>query len=118
MKHVWVRWVDSANLFGDRWAKLEEIDDLETYCETLGFLVKENDHSIYVAGSIAPEEVGSVMQIPKVAVKELKEVGDGEVDVQAEEEASFLDLCRPESLLPGAGQESRCQCEGSCVSGC
>jgi hypothetical protein len=75
---VHIKWVDSANLFGDRWGKLEDIDDDETFCETMGFLVKENDHSVYVAGSVSPEEVGSVMQIPRVAIKELRDLETGE----------------------------------------
>jgi hypothetical protein len=33
-----------------------------------GWLV-ENDHSVYVAGSVSPEEIGSVMQIPLCAVR-------------------------------------------------
>jgi hypothetical protein len=68
---VRLRWVDSANLFGDRWASVDELDvhDGETFCETVGWVVGENDHSVYVAGSVAPEEIGSVMQIPLCAVR-------------------------------------------------
>lgn len=69
---VWVRWIDSANLFQDRWAAEEELDRHmeQTFCETVGFLLRENTHSLYLAGSVAPEEIGSVMQIPKVAIVE------------------------------------------------
>lgn len=74
LRKVYVLWVDSANLFEDRWAKLDDIDDEETFCETMGFLVKENDHSIFVAGSVAPDEIGSVMQIPRVAIKQQREL--------------------------------------------
>jgi hypothetical protein len=68
---LYLRWVDSTTLFyGERWTDPAELDkyDTETFCETVGFLIRENDHSIYVAGSVAPDEIGSVTQIPKVAV--------------------------------------------------
>jgi hypothetical protein len=73
---VWVRWVDSANLFHDRWASPDRLDDCddEVVCETLGWVVGENDHSVFVAGSIAPAEIGSVMQIPRAAIKEQWEI--------------------------------------------
>lgn len=85
MRQVYVAWVDSANLFQDRWAKESDLDDYdeETICETLGFLVKENDHSYFVAGSRAPDEIGSVMQIPKIAVKELRDIRVVLVDLSA-----------------------------------
>ena len=78
---VYVRWVDSANLFLDRWARLDDLDehDAETFCETLGWLVGENAHSLYVASSLAPEEIGSVMQIPRVAVVERRQPRLGEL---------------------------------------
>lgn len=50
----------------------ESLPEDETFCETVGWLVKENDHSLYVAGHVHPDEVGSVMQIPRVAVKETR----------------------------------------------
>ena len=103
MRQVHIKWVDSANLFGDRWGKLEDIDDEETLCETMGFLVKENDHSVYIAGSVATEEIGSVMQIPRVAIKEFKEISSGQVDIEAAEEAAIVEFRRPEPQLPGAG---------------
>lgn len=68
---VWVRWVDSASLFiDDRWTDETELDQhmAETFCETVGFLIRENQHSLFLAGSVAPDEIGSVLQIPKVAV--------------------------------------------------
>lgn len=67
---LYVKWVDSANLFEDRWARPEDLDahDEVTFCETVGWLVAENEWALYVAGSLSPEEIGSVMQIPRVAV--------------------------------------------------
>lgn len=77
MNAVYVRWVDSCNLFGDRWASRDDLTEAqqEHHCHTLGFVVDENSHSLYVAGSLAPEEIGSVMQIPKVAVVERRDLG-------------------------------------------
>lgn len=70
---IYVKWVDSTTLFySERWTDETDLDrhQDETFCETVGFLIRENQHSLYVAGSVAPEEIGSVTQIPKVAVKE------------------------------------------------
>ena len=67
---VLVEWVDSANLFGDRWASREDLDQHEkqTVCRTAGWAVHENTHSLYVASSVSPDEIGSVMQIPLAAI--------------------------------------------------
>jgi hypothetical protein len=73
----WIRWVDSSALFhGDRWVDETDLDAhmTETFCETVGFLIRENDHSIYVAGSVAQEEIGSVTQIPKDAIRDRREL--------------------------------------------
>jgi len=99
---VYVKWVDSCNLFLDRWATPDDLDDHdeETICETIGFLVAENDHSLYIAGSLAPVEIGSVMQIPRVAVVERAyllvtalEVEDGEAERQSTEGTSEVEVC-------------------------
>ncbi len=69
---IYIKWVDSCNIALDRWTTLEDLDNYveQTFCETLGFLVAENEHSLWVAGSLAPEEIGSVMQIPLVSIQE------------------------------------------------
>ena len=72
MKPVYVLWVDSTIHDGGGWIANGELPEDETLCATLGWLVKENEHSYYVAGHKHPDEVGCVMQIPKVAVKEIK----------------------------------------------
>jgi hypothetical protein len=66
-----LKWVDSCNLFQDRWASPESLNDHdeETFCETAGWLVGENSHSLYIASSISPDEIGSVMQIPRSAIR-------------------------------------------------
>lgn len=71
MEVVYVRWVDSAThrVSTREWIDPEDLEDGEVICETVGWLVKENTHSLYVAGSIAPDEVCCVMQIPKSAVR-------------------------------------------------
>ena len=98
---VYLRWVDSCNLFLDRWASSDDLDEHEeeTFCETVGFLVAETDHSLYVAGSLAPSEIGSVMQIPRVAVKEQAyllitslEVERGEVERQGTESTPEVEV--------------------------
>lgn len=75
---VLLKWVDSANLFQDRWASPDQLDehDEETFCETVGWLVGENDHSLYVASSLAPSEIGSVMQIPRCCVRDRREMAE------------------------------------------
>jgi hypothetical protein len=78
---VWIRWVDSCNLFRDRWAAWEDLDlhEEETFCETVAFLVAETDHSLFLAGSMSEAEIGSVMQIPKVCVRERRSVLKGDM---------------------------------------
>lgn len=73
---VEVEWIDSANLFGDRWAKREELDEHTTpmSCFTVGYVVLENDHSLYLAGSRNEYEIGSVMQIPLAAILNRREL--------------------------------------------
>ena len=109
---IYIRWVDSCNLFLDRWASQDDLDehDEETYCETIGFLVAENDHSLYVAGSLAPTEIGSVMQIPRVSVVEQAyllvmslEVEDGEAQRQAAQSTPESEVRWPGPQLSGAG---------------
>jgi hypothetical protein len=66
-----IHWVDSANLFGDRWAEHADINahQDENLCRTTGYLVGENAHSVYIASSLSPTEIGSVMQIPNSAIR-------------------------------------------------
>jgi hypothetical protein len=75
-KAVWVKWVDSYNLFGDRWGDPEKVPaeckDPDAYCYTLGWIVHEDDQWLALAGSQAPAEVGSVMVIPKTAIRKRK----------------------------------------------
>lgn len=114
---IYIRWVDSCNLFLDRWASPDDLEEHheETFCETIGFLVAENDHSLYVAGSLAPNEIGSVMQIPRVSVKERAyllvtalevseetEVEDGKAFIESPESPSEGEVRWAGSLLPGS----------------
>lgn len=122
---VHVRWVDSCNLFQDRWASMDDLDEYaeETFCETAGWLVAETSHSLFVAGSLAPCEIGSVMQIPRVAVvKELAvlslEVDGGEVGFEGAEGSAEVEVCGAGQVVSGAGQVSCGECEGACVAGC
>ena len=109
---VYIRWVDSCNLFLDRWASQDDLDehDEETFCETIGFLVAENEHSLYVAGSLAPSEIGSVMQIPRVSVVEQAyllvmslEVDDGEAQRQATQSTPESEVRWPGPQLSSTG---------------
>ena len=77
MQLIYVKWVDSAHLAEGGWTTVDEIvggHDEQTACESVGWLAHENEHSLYLAGSLAPEEVGSVMQIPRCAVLEQQEL--------------------------------------------
>ena len=80
---VLLKWVDSCNLFQDRWASPDSLDehDEETFCETVGWIVGENDHSLYIASSLAPNEIGSVMQIPRSAVRGRREMTGFETSI-------------------------------------
>jgi len=88
LRQVYLRWVDSCQLGGTAWTAREEFDSTkgETFCETLGWLIDENLHSFYVAGHVSPEEYGSVMQIPRVAVKELRYLEPDEADRDSRED--------------------------------
>jgi hypothetical protein len=89
MRQVYLRWVDSCALgIGERWTNKEDLDTTkgETICESIGWLVEQNDHSLYVAGHISPEEYGSVWQIPRVAVKELNYLEPDEADERTGED--------------------------------
>lgn len=113
---IYLKWVDSANLFQDRWAAKDDLEehDEETYCETIGFLVAENSHSLYIAGSLAPSEIGSVMQIPRVAVVErgsllpmTLEVEDGEAHGQGPQGSPKVEVRWPRAVVSDPGQEPR-----------
>ena len=121
---VHLRWADSCNLFQDRWASMDDLDEFEaeTFCETVGWLVAETDRSLFVAGSLAPCEIGSVMQIPRVAVvRELAvlslEVEDGEVEFEGSEGASEVGVCGAGPVVSGAGQVACGEREGAGVAG-
>jgi len=96
MRAVYVKWVDSATLFGGKWISIDELPEEEVLCENVGFLVKESEHSIWLAGKWAPEEVGSVDQIPRVAITYIKEL-----DLDGSEEAPRIQSGAEEDSVRG-----------------
>jgi hypothetical protein len=77
MKIVEVSWIDSTAL-ADGWRDKQtyiEMSNLE--CTTVGYLIYESDDIIVLAMSHNPEndDVNHCYTIPRVCVKEMKEIG-------------------------------------------
>ena len=76
MKPVYVRWVDSGR--SDGWESPEDAlkkakeDDMT--CESIAWLVGEDKDWILLSSSKHEGEVLSLLQIPRVAVKEIRTV--------------------------------------------
>ena len=78
-KVVYVRWVDSASL-GGWWPRDEAMNDITTVvCESVGFLVRADEHAVVVVGSVNDSQVADFMSIPTVVVQELVVLVDGEL---------------------------------------
>lgn len=72
-KPVYIRWVDSASLGDSNWMLIEDFAPMsQTICQSLGWIVNEDEDSVYLAGHISPDEFGNLWQIPKGAIRELK----------------------------------------------
>ena len=78
-KEVKVTWVDSSS-FGGAWMDKDEIKNTPMkYCQTLGFLIYEDDNIIKVAQSISEDLVMNIMIIPKVCIKSFCDTQDSKV---------------------------------------
>ena len=71
MKIVHIKWVDSYTQAG--WVNESQLDKTPLICETVGFLVGENKHSLKVALNHTCNDnykpYGEVINIPKVSIK-------------------------------------------------
>ena len=70
---VCVWWVDSVQVRG--WCEIAELPDSEMRCVSTGYLVKETDDAVWLAGHLAFHEddrhdVQGTMKIPKCAITE------------------------------------------------
>lgn len=69
---VYIQWVDSAQVGDTTWIQISDFAPIsETICETLGWVISEDETNVYLAGSISPEEYGGIWQIPRVAIKKM-----------------------------------------------
>jgi len=74
IKMVKVTWVDSKHVFG--WHHQDDVKDLAAIvCESVGFLLEDNLEELKLAQSLSGESVGNLLAIPKIVVKEIKELG-------------------------------------------
>lgn len=80
MKIVYLLWLDSQHFSGWRYSKDIGFDYEEMLHETVGFLYHETDYSYAIIQSkskVLDDDTGqidSLMEIPKVAVIEFKEL--------------------------------------------
>lgn len=85
-KYVYVEWLDSMSVSG--WLAPRDIEEAcgngALQCETLGFLVNENDHSVTVSASISLCDDGETINsasdpitIPWCAITNIREVTFG-----------------------------------------
>ncbi len=73
MKKVLVEWVDTGVIHG--WLPQESNGNCIAHCESVGFLVKENDEGITIC--FGRSDQGLVMEkktIPKGCIKSIKEL--------------------------------------------
>ena len=74
---VWIEWVDSATRSG--WQDPKEADHPLMHCQTLGWLVMENDEKVVVALNGVFDDTsrvpfGEVVTIPKRAIVKRRKV--------------------------------------------
>ena len=73
-----VEWVDSTGFSG--WHKIEDVRVLAALnCRSIGFVVHENDHSVYLSGSLDGQEgtslrVMDALAIPKVSITSRRQI--------------------------------------------
>ena len=71
-----VKWLDHSSCYSHGWGTLEDMNDDDLPCETVGFFVKETKTSIYLALSKYTENntYNSLMQVLKSCITYSKEV--------------------------------------------
>ncbi len=64
---IMVDWVDSSSTRG--WHPIDEVIELSR-CVSVGFLMREDNEAIYLAGALADDELQSEMTvIPKTCIR-------------------------------------------------
>lgn len=76
MDLIWIQWMDSAS--ADGWHREEDLEREPLVCESVGWLVLENDKMRVLAGSISDSDQFAVlMYIPNVSVLKIKRLTKG-----------------------------------------
>lgn len=67
---MFVKWIDPHSI--DPWTPISEIETAHHLVNTVGYLVREDDTMLALAGSVIPGhgEAGSIMVIPLHAIVE------------------------------------------------
>lgn len=75
MKIIRVKWIDAEST--GKWTHVDELED-PTVTDTVGYLVKETENTIFVANSYQSEtsHAGDTIAIPKAWIKEQYEIKD------------------------------------------
>jgi hypothetical protein len=74
-RKVWIKWIDSVHRSG--WKHTDEVEPSEVEdmtCESVGFLLHETDHAIGIIQSKNHCQIDAIMEIPKVAILEMREL--------------------------------------------
>lgn len=75
MRMVHVEWYDAVTETDNDWTPIKECDGELAICHSLGFMIKETELSITVAGHIGSEDFCGEVVIPKSCVIEIKDLG-------------------------------------------
>lgn len=73
---IHLKWLDAAHCDGTGWKSLEDYVPTGIVCETVGFLIHEDEETITLATSIDIEggNFASEFLVPKVCIKERKQL--------------------------------------------
>lgn len=63
---VWIEWADAQSV--DAWSGVDALTQGSRSCVTVGFLVKETEHELYVSGTSGGDEFCCTMIIPQSCV--------------------------------------------------
>lgn len=70
---VLVHWVDSSSCPGV-WTAIEEINYELSYCESIGWIMFEDDELMTISSHQTANQVSGVMTIPKCAIEQIWEI--------------------------------------------
>lgn len=75
-KLVLVTWVDSTSVAAaGRWVDTADLDNLQVgLCFSVGWLYRDTQDDVIVFSHYADPELGGEICIPKIAIKEIKEL--------------------------------------------